>query len=102
MAQEAEYHPVGEHFWDPEEEIVDALRCFWQGADFRAHLSGTNPALYRTVKLLDQMSINRCYVPKKGYAGLIRSAQGVLVDNNQSNQKELLGFEQKYVKVREG
>jgi len=98
MALQAEVVPAGFHFFNAEEEIVDALCCFRQGSAARAQLSKVSPQLYRAAKLLDQLSIDRCYVPSKSYAGLIRSPGGSLIENNSANQRELQMFEQAQIK----
>jgi hypothetical protein len=96
MSQQCQIKPAGVHFFNPEEEIVDALRCFRQGMDYRAHLLITSPLLYDIAKALDQAAIDRCYEPTKDYAGLVRSPNGALVENISANQKELKAFENSF------
>ncbi|MBX9723637.1 MAG: hypothetical protein K2X81_19690, partial [Candidatus Obscuribacterales bacterium] len=68
MAKRAKIRPCGDYFYSADEELVDALRCFRQGPEWRLFLGKNCPQLYRAARSLDQLCINRCYVPSKGYA----------------------------------
>ncbi len=96
MAKRAKVRPCGDYFYSADEELVDALRCFRQGPEWRLFLGKNCPQLYRAARSLDQLCINRCYVPKKGYAGLIRAADGSLIENNAKAQQAMFMFEQKF------
>ncbi|MBX9721066.1 MAG: hypothetical protein K2X81_06715 [Candidatus Obscuribacterales bacterium] len=54
MAECAEVKPCGELFFSAEEEVVDALRCYRQSAEWRIHLELYCPELYRAVRSLEQ------------------------------------------------
>lgn len=95
MQRRAQVQPCSAHFFSPEEELVDALKCFRQGPEWRMHLGRINPVLYKLAKSIDQSNINRCYPSEGGKDTHIRSSSGQVVENNASNQKDLLQFEQK-------
>ncbi len=95
LARKALRRPPSDHFDTLEEEIADALRCFRQGPQWRLHLGKVNPELYQLVKTIDQICINRCYLPLSNSSAMIRSPKGALVENSAENQMELAKFEQK-------
>jgi hypothetical protein len=95
MQRRAQVKPCGTHFFTPEEELADALRCFRQGPDWRMHLGRSNPLLYKLAKTVDQACINRCYPTENGKDAYIRSSTGQVVENSAASQKDLVQFEQK-------
>ena len=95
MQRRAQVKPCGTHFFTPEEELADALRCFRQGPDWRMHLGRSNPLLYKLAKTVDQACINRCYPSENGKDAYIRLSTGQVVENSAGSQKDLVQFEQK-------
>lgn len=95
MLKRAQTKPCGQRFFSPEEEIIDALRCFRQGPEWRMHLGSSNQFLYKLAKLIDQLDINRCYPSENGKDAYIRSSSGQVVENSSASQKDLVKFEQK-------